>query len=282
MFIQNTNYKKFSKKLSFYITIAFLVLGLSILSTMAGEKLIGSGGGEIHAGYESSLIVPEGALTNETLIVADSLEEIITSDGDEATILSELNTAISLLDSQDAYINGLSTKKNHPSGEWMAKNHVDRLLRKTRRIKEPVMVVWTKHNGDSDQRALGKTDRALYRLGETDAHIDYLVAQGKLGTVARDSIRASLNGTRAALETIRSLHYETLLFEFGPHGTEFLVPAELVVPWDTVIYSDDLFWYSGDGGEVVDIIDLDYWIDDVNGTVHFYIDHFSVYYYPRR
>ena len=164
----------------------------------------------------------------------------------------------------------------------MAKNHVDRLLRKTRRIKEPVIVVWEKHNGDSDQRALGKTDRALYRLGETDAHIDYLVAEGKLGSVARDNIRASLNGIRAALETVRSLHYETLLFGFGPHGTEFLVPAELVIPWDMVVYSDDLFWYSGDSGEVVDIIDMDYWIDDVNGTVHFYIYHFSQYYYSRR
>ena len=121
MFIQNTNHKKFSKKFSFYITIAFLILGLSILSTMAGEKLIGPGGGGIHAGYESSLIVPEGALTDETLIATDSFEEIITSDGDEATILSELNTAISLLDSQRAYINGLSTKKNHPSANGWQK-----------------------------------------------------------------------------------------------------------------------------------------------------------------
>ena len=61
-----------------------------------------------------------------------------------------------------------------------------------------------------------------------------------------------------------------------------LVPAELVVPWDEIIYSDALFWYSGDGGEVVNVIDLGYWIDDVNETVHFFIFHFSQYYYNRR
>ncbi|MBC8232719.1 hypothetical protein H8E77_24485 [bacterium] len=84
------------------------------------------------------------------------------------------------------------------------------------------------------------------------------------------------------LELVESLHYETLVFEFGPEGTEFLIPTELVIPWEEIEYNDGLFWYSGDDGEIIDLIDMEYFIDDVNETVHFLIDHFSSYYYPRR
>ncbi|MBC8228924.1 hypothetical protein H8E77_05170 [bacterium] len=40
--------------------------------------------------------------------------------------------------------------------------------------------------------------------------------------------------------------------------------------------NDVFFWYPG-YGEVIDLIDLDYFTDKVNETVHFLIKHFSEY-----
>ena len=85
MFNQSTNYRKFS----FYITIVSLVLGLSFLSTMPAQAItefIGPEGGEINAGHDSYLIVPEGAM------------------GDLAAALNALDNAIALLEDQYAYI----------------------------------------------------------------------------------------------------------------------------------------------------------------------------------
>jgi len=279
MLIQNTHLPK----LIFCIAIAFLVLGLSVISTIpaqAEQKLVGHEGGEVYAGNNSHLTIPSGALTNQTLITADSLEEVITTD--DETILTGLNTALSRLDSQYAYINGLSTVVNNPSGEWA--NYVyklSKLVAESLIIKSKGILALTSHNLDDDEDALVYTRAALDKLDVLDADLDSGLATGKIGSVAYNKIKAYNNDIRAALELVESLHYEVVVFELGPEGTTFLVPAELVIPWDVIDYSDGLFWYSGDG-EVIDLIEMEYFIDDVNQTVNFLIEHFSEYYYPRR
>ena len=170
-------------------------------------------------------------------------------------------------------------KKDDGSGEWMKVRHKRRTLSDVEIVKNQVTNALDMYNQDYNGWARKKTYNALDALDE----LDKLVAQGKMGTAARDKIQAYSDDIRAALESVEFQFCRTLLFEFGPHGTEFLVPAELLISWDEIIYSDALFWYS-DGGsyDILDVIDLGYWIDEVNETVHFFIHHFSQYYYSRR
>jgi len=121
---------------------------------------------------------------------------------------------------------------------------------------------------------------------QKDSRRDKLVvSQGgkiqNLGKGARDNIRAYNDDIREALKSVEFLHYEVLACEFGPSDTEFLIPAQLVIPLDEILYNDELFWYSSDG-EVIEPIELDYFVDYENKTVHLLIDQFSQYYYPRR
>ncbi|MBC8228923.1 hypothetical protein H8E77_05165 [bacterium] len=274
--------KAHTKKLSF-ITIAFLIIGLSLSAPMPARsetESIGSEGGEVYAGHNSSLIVPAGALTSATLITADSFEEVITTD--DETILAELNNALSLLDSQFEYIDSLSTVVDDPSGEWAEWIYkLTKLTTGSATITSKVAMALAMQILDDNELVLAYTREALDKLDALEADMDDGLANGKIGSAAYDNIQAYNDDIRATLELVESLNYETLVFEFEPEGTEFLIPAELVIPWDEIIYNDVLFWYSGDG-ELIDLIDMDYFIDEVNETVHFFIDHFSEYYYPRR
>jgi len=222
---------------------------------------------------EVELAFAESQLGEE--LQADSFEIIITTD--DETILAELTNALALLASQYSYINGLSTVINNPSGEWVKDSDKNPTRDKSKAVKDKVEDALQKHNEDNDKDALTKTCEALDRLDDLDLQINKLVADGKMGLVARDNIQAYSDDVRMALESVESLHYRTLLFEFAPEGTEFQVSAELVIPWSEILYSDGLFWYSGDGG-IIDLIDMDYSIDEVNETVHFLIPHFSYYY----
>jgi ribosomal protein L17 len=226
---------------------------------------------------EQELVFAESQLGEE--LIADSFEIVIALDSE--MILADLNNALALLDSQWVYIDGLSIVIDDPSGEWAKDGDRKSTLGKNEDVKDEVIKALDKHNQENDEDALKETRDALAKLDELAEHIDKLVTEGKMGSVARDNIRAYSDDIRIALESVEYLHYETLLFEFGPEGTEFIVPAELVVPWEEILYNDALFWYSADG-EVIDLIDLDYIIDEVAETVHFIINHFSYYYYSRR
>ncbi|MFQ6043035.1 MAG: hypothetical protein ACE5PV_19450, partial [Candidatus Poribacteria bacterium] len=170
---------------------------------------------------------------------SDSSNVIITLDDD--IILADLNTTLSLLDSQHDYIDRLSTVVDDPSGEWVKNKDKNPTCDKSKKVKDEVIKALEKHNEENDEDALKETRDALEKLDELAGHIDKLVIEGKMGSVARDNIRAYSDDIRISLESVESLHYETLLFEFGPEGTEFMVPAELVVPWDEILYSDALF-----------------------------------------
>jgi len=212
-------------------------------------------------------------------IEAESDRVVITID--DAATVSGLNTALSLIDSQYTYIKQLS-KKDDGSGEWATSTRRASTYNKNKWVGIKVKWALNEHNMGDSEDTLDKTGDALDKLDELDAYIDSCVNVGKMGSVARDKIRAYSDEIRATLEEVISLHYATLVFEFGPHGTEFLVSAELVVPWDNILCNDGLFWYSEDDGETLDLIDIDFFIDEVNETVDFFIDHFSIYYYRRR
>jgi len=212
-------------------------------------------------------------------IEAYSSYEVITLD--DATILSELNSASSLLDSQADYIKQLE-KKDDGSGEWVKSKYKYSILFKNLIVRFNVAIASALDNWGYDGNALDETLDALDDLGKLDDKIADLVARKKMGAAAGDKVKAYSDDIRAALEQVASLHYTTLLFEFGPHGTQFLISAELVIPWDEILYNDALFWYSAGDGAIIDLIDLGFYIDFENETVIFFIDHFSEYYYPRR
>ncbi|MBC8232717.1 hypothetical protein H8E77_24475 [bacterium] len=95
-----------------YITIVFLIIGLSFLSTVSvwgkpPKGGIGPEGGTVDVGHDSYLIIPAGALVEEVNITADSFDCAIPIDS--AGIVAALNQALSLLDSQYAYIQQLPT-----------------------------------------------------------------------------------------------------------------------------------------------------------------------------
>jgi len=269
----------YHKKGSFFITIAFFILAFSVIFSTpapAGQQLIGPEGGQISAGHSTYLIVPEGALEDEVEIQADSFKEVLIID--ESVISSEQEAAYALLKRQYDYIKELS-KEDDSSDEWVEHKYKGDTLWKSFEVRYKVIRAWRAHT--DDQKRLERTLEALDSLDTMDAHIDTLVDEGKMGAFARDTIGAYSNDIRLALELVVSLHYDVLVFHFGPHGTELLVSAQLVIPLDVVLYKDALFWYSPDG-EVIDLIDLGYFVDEVNETVIFFIDHFSKYFFDRR
>ncbi|MBC8235763.1 hypothetical protein H8E77_39955 [bacterium] len=210
---------------------------------------------------------------------ADSYECAISLD--DETILAELNIALPLLESQYDYISQLVIGKDD-SGEWVKNNGgKESISSKNQAIQNNVADALQNHNQDNGLGTLTNTREALDLLDQLEKKVDADVSKGKMGAVAGNNIQAYNNDIRAALEEVEALHYKTLVFEFGPEDTEFQVTAELVIPWAEIFYHDDLIWYSEDG-EIIDLIELEYFINEVNETIHFFIDHFSSYYYPRR
>jgi hypothetical protein len=387
-------HQAYTNKLS-VIIIAVLMLGLSVLWTTPGQtapviQFIGPQGGQIDARHNSYLVIPEGAL------------------GDATAALEILTTSVSLLDNQYDYIMGLSTLVNDPSGEWVkdkdknptrdksddvnkkvlaakqkileakpedAKNecnsalikqadlraHLDKILAegkiggvaydllqqqndqiegqltaadsqlgqeiqadsfdiildieglnsalallaqhydymsqlnttddgsgewlndsatfdKNERVQDNLIAAVQYYNNDDDANTFKKMQEALGDLDVLDEHLVKKVNEGKLGVVASEIIQGYSDDARAAIDSVDKI----LVFEFGPCGTEFAIPAELVIPWDEILYNDALFWYSSGSSETLNLIDLEYVIDEVNETVHFFINHFSEYYYQRR
>jgi len=73
-------------------------------------------------------------------------------------------------------------------------------------------------------------------------------------------------------------------FEFGPHGTQFAIPAELNLSWASLkkVSSKNLILYYYDKT-------LGEWVEETQGVwsdnrkkATLYIDHFSLYYFRRR
>ncbi len=284
MLIQKIDYKK----LGYYITIAFLVLGLSVLSTMSAQagkptkqNLIGPEGGTVDAGNNSYLLIPENALLEPTEIQAASLGSAVATE--PALIVDELIMALTLLYEQYDYVSELPGSDDG-SGEWAKHGAKWQIRGKVSNVEEWTMKLLISHDAGDGWESLYNIRRAFKSWDELDTDVNALMntTQTKMGLAACEKVLIYSDQVRPHLETVDSLYYGTLNFEFGPHGTEFLIPAELVIPWIEISISDELFWYSGDSGETIDIFGMDYWIDDVNETVHFFIYHFSQYYFSRR
>ncbi|MBM3243002.1 hypothetical protein FJZ31_42625 [Candidatus Poribacteria bacterium] len=280
MLIQNTQ----SPKLSFLITIAFLIIGLALFGTISTQaephqKSIGPEGGRLDAGYNSYLIIPEGALTTKIKIQAESSDDAIATDSE--AIVEVLNNALALLGAQYSYTDQLP-KEDDGSGEW-AKNGTKLNIRwQSAVVSDKTGNALDAHNAGNGRMALRRTLEGLNALDELDARIKALMDDNytKMGSVACAKIQAYSDQVRPLLETVDLLYDSTLVFEFAPSGTQFLIPAELVIPFEEIFISDELFCYSE--GDIIEPIEIDYFIDEKEETFHFLIPHFSEYYYQRR
>lgn len=274
------------RKLTFITTLAFLAIGLSLHFTIVSQakppnhsQLIGPGGGKIDTGYNSYLFVPEGALEEEVEICAEGFDYAFTDE--PQAFMSALKKALPLLDAQYSYINQLP-KQDNGSDEWARHRTKLNIRDASKNATKCSTMALQSHNEGDGWKALEKLLRAIKSLDKLDARLNTLMnGNEQMGAAACANIQAYSDQVRPLLETADSLYNATLFFEFEPHGTEFLIPAELVVPWDEIIISDELFWYSGDG-ELIDLIEMDYFIDESEETIHFLIDHFSGYYLDRR
>lgn len=273
-------------KLNFGVTLALMLIGLSLLFSVSAQakpphtQVIGPEGGKIKTGHESYLFIPEYALLEPQEIYAESFDSAIAT---EPTLITEaLEMALAKLNEQHEYINQLP-KSDDGSGEWAKNGMKNHMLHKSDSVAEQIAMALEAHELENGWDTLKSLIGALHCLDELDEDISDFMSDKvlKVGLVACARIQEYSDEIREQLEIADSLYYATLLFEFGPDGTEFLIPAELVIPFDEIAISDELFWYSDDG-ELIDLIDMEYIIDDKNETVHFFIDHFSEYYFMRR
>ena len=239
--------------------------------------LIGPAGGTVDAGNNSYLLVPAGALTEEINISANSSASAIALD--PGKIEQHLQNAITLIKHQANYINALPRKDNG-SGAWITKNVKNWLAHRNDYILEHANNALSGHQAHNGWEALLEISRSLGQVDDFEWDVDF--QSGQVGPTARTELLEMCAQIRSELQQADALYEGTLLFEFAPHGTQFLIAAELVVPLEAVNISNEFAWYSGDGGASIEITATDYFVDEAEGTVHYLVNHFSQYYYQRR
>ena len=207
---------------------------------------------------------------------------------EETVVLDTLNQALSELEEQLGYIDGLSTLENDPSGEWVNSKGKKDALKKCQELVDKVLEALEKHAEGDIKDVPSKVKDTLKKTADLEKKINELVDKGKMGSIAQAKLQESIDALYPPFELLAylyhsdgSLYYRTLLYVFGPHGTEFKVNAQLIVPWDEVLCTNGLFWYSGDCGGNVDPTEMSYFIDEENEMVVFLISHFSQYYFHR-
>ncbi|MBC8232715.1 hypothetical protein H8E77_24465 [bacterium] len=239
--------------------------------------LIGPAGGTVDAGNNSYLLVHAGALTEDIAISAQSTASAIATD--PGAIEQNLQDAITLIENQANYIQALP-KKDDGSGEWIKTNAKNWLEHRNGAMLEQVQNALANHQTQDGWEALLEIMYALQSVD--DFEWDVVFQPGTVGPAAETELLSMCVQIRGVLQLADALYESTLLFQFAPHGTQFLIAAELVVPLDEVTISDEFAWYSGDGGDTVQITLTDYFVDEVEGTVHYLVNHFSEYYFNRR
>jgi hypothetical protein len=202
---------------------------------------------------------------------------------DPETIVATLNCALDVIDQQYTYIDQLP-KKDDGLGEWAKHGTKMNLRGQVQQVGSKILCALECYQANIPRMALNRAFEALNALDELDARLDKIAAEEykKMGAVACEKIQAYSDVLRPMLETVDSLTESALTFLFNPHGTQFQLPAELVIPFEEILISDELFLYSDDSGTSVEPIELEYTIDYTTETYHFFIDHFSEYYYLRR
>jgi hypothetical protein len=274
-------HKTHLKKLSYFITITLFLVATTINAQgkkPPAEEGIGPEGGTVDAGHNCSLIIPAGALQEVIPIQAASFDAAVVEN--PAAVVETLNEQIALLASLSAYLQPLP-KTDDGSGEWI--NSVDKrkMVSQISNAIEQINQVLEAHSAGDGWGALDKLYLAFRFLDDFAANLNQALQNNDIGYQAYLMVQADINQSSLLLQTVDDLYHSTLTFELSPHGTEFLLPADLVMPFKEISIADESFWYSTDG-ELIDVIQMDYFIDEVNETVHFLIPHFSYYYYPRR
>jgi len=214
-------------------------------------KFIGPDGGKVYAGNGCKLIVQPGSIgsaegANDAIEEAsDILEDLEEDVNDYIKSLTKIKKKIQkALNSLDA------------EGYKQTHRKIEKALKELKEAKEKA-----------------KDAEELAKLEEVENEL--FAAQEALGL---DITATSYCDTfEYEGET-----YEFLMFEFGPSGTSFSPPAMLVIPWSKILETDFMILHLESDGEIVDLVDLGYEIDEENETVTFYIPGFSYYYFARR
>jgi len=233
----------------FWILFLCLLLYSIVSFTNVEAKFIGHDGGEVNAGNGCKLIVQPGSIGS-----AEDANDAVEEAGD---ILEDLEE-----DTKD-YIKSLTKIKKEIE---KALNSLDKEGYKEAHLKIKKALKELKEAKETAEDA-----EELAKLEEAENEL--LAAQEALGL---DITATSYCDTfEYEGET-----YEFLMFEFGPSGTSFSPPAMLVIPWSKILETDFMILHLS--GEIVDLVDLGYEIDEENETVTFYIPGFSYYYFARR
>ena len=147
-------------------------------------------------------------------------------------------------------------KKDDGSGEWLIPNAKTWLKHWNGIILEQSQNALSNHQASVGREALLKALHAIKSVDEFEWELDFQA--GKVGLTAEAILLDMCAQIWSELQQADELYESTLLFEFAPHGTEFLIAAELVIPLDEICISDEFAWYSGDGGDTIEINANDY------------------------
>ncbi len=235
------------RKRSWIFFICMLVISI-ISFTNAEAKFIGPNGGIVEAGHDCTLHI--GSIGNPE----DASSAMANADGILADLDNKLIThARKKIDNAKIHLAKEHYKNAH--------DDIESALEDLRKAKKEL------------EKARSKGETSSVKL-IAKAEGELLVAQEALGL----DITASSRITQSEYENET---YRFLEFSFGPSEAEFPSAAILIVPFNQISESDLIILYQFED-EPIDIIDLEYEIDDESEVVRFYIPGFSYYYFRRR
>ncbi len=281
--------------------ILFLcLLVASIVSfTNAEAKFIGPNGGEVQAGKSCKIYILPDTIGNPE-IAEDALENA-------GAILLDLNDYIELKRIKDA-VKKIDKAKKHLSDKLYEKAYKEirsalRDLEKldSEEMAEEIVEEIVEEMAEEETEEISEIEDKLEELkvkveeigftqaefnsliDEVEAELDSLTAEaGEELVVAQEvlGLNISVKSYQTELE-YQGETYSFLVFKGNPSGTKFSPAAMLIIPFDKILASDFMILHESQG-EPINLIDLEYDIDDENEVVIFYIPGFSYYYIHRR
>ncbi len=237
------------RKRSWIFFICMLVISIMFF-TNADAKFIGPNGGEVKAGHDCTLHILPGSIGNPEAASSamENADEILANLDNKWITYSRTN-----IDNAKIHLAKEDYKNAH--------DYIESALEDLKKAKKEL------------EKAGSKGETSPVKL-IAEAEGELLVAQEALGL----DITASSRITKSEYENET---YSFLEFSFGPTGAEFSPAAILIVPFNQISESDLMILYQPED-EPINLIDLEYEIDDENEVVRFYIPGFSYYYYRRR
>lgn len=283
-------------------TLFLCLLVASIVSFSNVEaKFIGTDGGEVRAGKGCKFHVSAGTIGNP-----EAADDALENAGE---ILADLNNYLEHITEEHIknVIEEIDKAKKHLAKKLykQAYTTVKQALKQLEKIETEEMaeeiveemveeVIEIEAEETAIEAKLEEIEVKLAEIDFTDKELSRLIAEAEdeldsLTAGAEDELfiaqeELGLNITVSSCSTDikhQGKTYRFLVFKCGPSGTKFDPSAMLSIPFKHTCESDFMILHKSQS-EPINLINLDYEIDDENEVVNFYIPGFPHYYFARR